>query len=184
MNEAEPNDDAALDQALIAKWLAGDEPAATQIVARHADALARFAVRLGMADDAAELVQDTFVKAFGALESFRADSSLRTWLFTIERRLVIDRRRAAARRGKEVEMDESTSAGEYSALDTLVAEEVSERLVRALGTLTPMQRDVFTLRVQEGRSYKEIADILESTEGAARVHYHNAMRAVKEFLDD
>ena len=47
-----------------------------------------------------------------------------------------------------------------------------------------MQRDVFTLRVQEGRSYKEIAEILDTTEGAARVHYHNAMRAVKEFLDD
>jgi RNA polymerase sigma-70 factor (ECF subfamily) len=38
--------------------------------------------------------------------------------------------------------------------------------------------------VQEGLSYKEIAEILDSSEGAARVHYHNAMRAVKELLDD
>lgn len=184
MNEAELHDDAALDQALIARWLAGDEHAATRIVERHAEALARFAVRLGMADDAEELVQDTFVKAFSALESFRADSSLRTWLFTIERRLVIDRRRATARRGKDVEMDDTLSASEYNVLDTLIATEASARMFRALGSLTPMQRDVFTLRVQEGRSYKEIADILESTEGAARVHYHHAMRAVKEFLDD
>jgi RNA polymerase sigma-70 factor (ECF subfamily) len=43
---------------------------------------------------------------------------------------------------------------------------------------------VFVLRVSEGMSYKEIADSVGTTEGAARVHYHNAMRAIKEFLDD
>jgi RNA polymerase sigma-70 factor (ECF subfamily) len=43
---------------------------------------------------------------------------------------------------------------------------------------------VFTLRVAEGLSYKEIAEAADTTEGAARVHYHNAMRAVKEFLDE
>jgi RNA polymerase sigma-70 factor (ECF subfamily) len=47
-----------------------------------------------------------------------------------------------------------------------------------------MQRDVFTLRVSEGQSYKEIAQVLGSTEGAARVHYHNAMRQIKELIDD
>ena len=47
-----------------------------------------------------------------------------------------------------------------------------------------MQREVFTLRVSEGMSYRDIADVLGSTEGAARVHYHNALRAVKELLDE
>ena len=54
----------------------------------------------------------------------------------------------------------------------------------AVARLTPTQREVFTLRVAEGLSYKEIAEAVDTTEGAARVHYHNAMRAVKEFLDD
>ena len=58
-----------------------------------------------------------------------------------------------------------------------------KQMVKAIAQLTRMQREVFALRVQEGRSYKEIADILDTSEGAARVHYHNAMRAVKEFLD-
>ena len=49
--------------------------------------------------------------------------------------------------------------------------------------LTTMQREVFTLRVAEGMSYKEIATVVGSTEGAARVHYHNAMRAIKEMLN-
>ncbi len=185
MIEAEPVDDAALDRALIERWKAGDERAATSIVERHAPALARFAVRLGMADDADELVQDTFIRAFSGLESFRSDSSLRTWLFTIQRRLVIDRRRASARRGKDVDIedDEYATTG-YDALDALVADETSHRVANAMKALTRMQREVFTLRVQEGRSYREIAEILDSSEGAARVHYHNAMRAVKEFLDD
>ena len=50
--------------------------------------------------------------------------------------------------------------------------------------LSPTQREVFTLRVQQGLSYKEIAEVVGSTEGAARVHYHNAIRTVKEFLSD
>ena len=184
MIEPEREDDAALDRALIERWRAGDERAATNIVERHAQALARFAIRLGMRDEADELVQDTFIKAFGALDAFRSDSSLRTWLFAIERRLVIDRRRAAARRSKDVAVQDEHAASGYDALDGLVADETARRMVEAIAGLTRMQRDVFTLRVQEGRNYKEIAEVLDTSEGAARVHYHNAMRAVKEFLDD
>ena len=53
--------------------------------------------------DTEEIVQDTFIRAFAALGTFRADSALRTWLFTILRRLLIDRRRAAARRRDDVD---------------------------------------------------------------------------------
>ena len=137
-----------------------------------------------MTDDVEELVQDTFVRAFSALDGFRSESSLRTWLFTIQRRLVIDRRRASARRGREVEVEDEHAATGYDALDALVADELSQRMVVAIARLSRMQREVFTLRVQEGRSYRDIAEILDTSEGAARVHYHNAMRVVKEFLDD
>jgi RNA polymerase sigma-70 factor (ECF subfamily) len=54
--------------------------------------------------------------------------------------------------------------------------------MEAVGKLTPMQREVFTLRVAEGMSYKDIANVVGSSEGAARVHYHNAMRTIKELL--
>ena len=184
MIEAEREEEASLDRTLIERWRDGDERAATAIVERHAPALARFASRLGVVDDVEELVQDTFVRAFAALDGFRADSALRTWLFTIERRLVLDRRRAAKRRAGDVEVDEQYAASDYDALDGMVADETSQRMKGAIAGLSRMQREVFTLRVQEGRSYKEIAEILETSEGAARVHYHNAIRAVKEFLDD
>lgn len=184
MTDADRQPDTLLDQQLVERWQAGDERAASAIVERHAPALKRFAVSLGVREEVDELVQDTFVRAFGALDSFRSESSLRTWLFTIERRLVLDRRRSESRRRNEVEVNDTDAVSGYDALDTIVADEVRTRVSKALGKLSRMQRDVFVLRVQEGRSYKEIAEILGSTEGASRVHYHNAMRAVKEYLDD
>ena len=125
-------------------------------------------------------MQDTFVRAFAALDGFRGDSTFRTWLFTIERRLMMDRGRAAKRRGIAVPLREGTSATEYDALDGMLADESEKAVKAAIERLSPTQREVFLLRVVEGLSYKEIAEVAGTTEGAARVHYHHAMRAVKE----
>ena len=183
MSESDPNLAEADDQALVARWRAGDERAATQLVERHAPALARFAASRGEREDIEELVQDTFIRAFSSLEGFRGESTLRTWLFTIMRRLVLDRRRSQVRRPMAVAVNEGDSVTEFDALDGMVADETERHVRAAIETLTPTQREVFTLRVSEGLSYKEIATIAQTTEGAARVHYHNAMRAVKEFLN-
>jgi RNA polymerase sigma-70 factor (ECF subfamily) len=172
VGSAEGDADAA-DRALVSRWLAGDERAATALVERHANALARFAASLGVRQDADEIVQDTFVRAFNALPDFRGESSLRTWLFTIERRLVLDRRRAARRRRDEEEITESDAATSVTALDGLVAEELQRKVGLVVADLSPMQRQVFSLRVSEGLSYKEIATVVGTTEGAARVHYFN-----------
>ena len=176
--------DVAEDLEFIERWRSGDELAARALVERHSEALARFAVSQGVREEVDELVQDTFVRAFGAIDSFRADSSFRTWLFTIERRLILDRRRAVRRRKDDTEIDERDAATGYDALDSMVADETGRRIREAIAALSPMQRDVFTLRVTEGLSYKEIADVLGSTEGAARVHYHNAVTVVRELLNE
>src|SRR5215510_2573521 len=172
------------DAELIARWKAGDDRAAGELVERHAAALARFAVSSGERNEVDELVQDTFVRAFNSLDGFRGESSFRTWLFTIERRLLLDRRRAEKRRRDRDELQETDASTEYDALDSVVADETQQRLQQAVKRLSPTQREVFTLRITDGLSYKEIAEAVGTTEGAARVHYHNAMRAVKEFLDE
>lgn len=184
MGDPKPSASEATDAELIAQWQGGDQRAATTLVHRHAQALSRFAASLGERDGIDELVQDTFVRAFQSLDSFRADSSLRTWLFTICKRLVLDRKRAERRRRNQVELDEGHAVAEYDALDGMVAEEAAGRVHRAVAKLTPLQRDVFTLRVTEGMPYGEIAKVVDSTEGACRVHYHNAMRMIKESLSD
>ena len=176
--------DERTDLDLVARWKAGEQRAATLLVERHATAVARFVASIGAQDDVEEVVQDTFVRAFASLDGFRGESSLRTWLFTIARRLVLDRRRAARRRGEQVEVHENDAATEYDSLDGVVAAETQRRLLSALEKLSPTQREVFVLRVSEGMSYAEIADTVGTTEGAARVHYHNAMRTIKELLDD
>lgn len=173
----------APDADLVARWQAGDERAASRLVERHADAVARFVTSLGLRQGVEDVVQDTFVRAFGALASFRGESSLRTWLFTIARRLVSDARRARRRHPEAEEVREGDAATEYDALDIVIADESQQRMREALATLSPTQREVFVLRVNEGLSYKEIAGVAGTTEGAARVHYHNALRQVKERLN-
>lgn len=72
----------------------------------------------------------------------------------------------------------------YDALDGLVADETALRVRKAVETLSPLQREVFLLRVTDAMAYSEIATVVGSTEGACRVHYHNAMRAIRELLND
>ena len=184
MTDASRGGDGQTDLDLIARWRRGDERAASELVARHAQALARFAASFGAHDEIDDLVQDTFIRAFQSLDGFRAESSFRTWLFTIERRLLLDRRRAEKRRPSRVEVQEGDASTEYDALDTMVAGESAHRVREAMTKLSPTQREVFVLRVAQGLSYKEIAQLVDTTEGAARVHYHNAMRTVKEHIDD
>ncbi len=176
------------DGALVARWQAGDQRAATLLVERHAPALTRFVASLGVREDvdAEDVVQDAFVRAFGSLDGFRGESSLRTWLCTIARNLVRDRARSVGLKfeRRQVEIEEGHAVTAHDALDGAVAEESERRMMAAVGSLTPMQRQVFTLRVADGMSYKEIAAAVGSTEGAARVHYHNAMRAIKELLHE
>jgi RNA polymerase sigma-70 factor, ECF subfamily len=184
MTDVASTTDERTDLDLVERWKAGEQRAATLLVERHAQAVARFVASVGVRSDVDEVVQDTFIRAFASIDGFRGESALRTWLFTIARRLVLDRRRAARRRGEQVEVREEDAATEYDALDGVVADEMQARLRHAMATLTPTQREVFALRVNEGMSYREIAETVDTTEGAARVHYHNAMRAIKEFLDD
>jgi RNA polymerase sigma-70 factor, ECF subfamily len=167
---------------LIGRWKAGDTRAATRLVARHSDALARFAASSGIRTEIEEVVQDTFVRAFGAIDSFRGESSFRTWLFTIARRLMLDRRRADSRSRETAEVKEGDAVSEYGALDSIIAEEAAERVRTALEKLSPTQREVFLLRVQQGMAYREIAEVVGSTEGATRVHYHNAIETIKRYL--
>ncbi len=175
--------DEPTDEALLERCRGGDERAATALVRRFTPSVARFVASLGERQEVEEVVQDTFVRAFASLEGFRGESSLRSWLFTIARNLVRDRARSGASRRRMVPIEEDHAVTEHDALDAAVSDETRSRLSRSLERLSPLQREVFTLRVSEGLSYREIATVVGSTEGAARVHYHNAMRAIKEFID-
>ena len=179
---ASPAPAAASDAALIAAWQAGDEGAATELVRRHTRALARFLAGAGAPEaDLDDVVQDTFVRAFRGLERFRGQCQFRTWLFTIGGNALKDLGRQAVRRPM-VPLDEDAAAAGGDPHEETVAREAETRLQAGLRMLSRLQREVFLLRAQQGLDYGDIAAALDTTEGAARVHYHHAVKRLKEWL--
>ncbi len=173
------------DSSLIEAWRDGDERAATELVRRHAAPLARFlsAAGAGAGEDVEDLVQETFLRAFRRIETFRGVSSFRTWLMTIGSNLLKDSWRRRSRR-PEVSLEERDIVDEAGdPQDKVVAGDIAARIGAFVQTLPRMQRDVFLLRAQQGVEYEEIARALGTTAGAARVHYHHAIKRLKALLD-
>jgi RNA polymerase sigma-70 factor (ECF subfamily) len=171
------------DAELIEAWRGGDERAAGELVRRHAEPLARFLSAAGARDELEDLVQETFYRAFRRLESFRGSASFRTWVLTIGSNALKDvwrhrkGRKVVSLEGREVPAGPSDPHGEAAARD------LADRLGRSVRQLPPMQRDVFLLRAQQGLEYDEIAAALDTSPGAARVHYHHAVRRLKKLLE-
>jgi len=170
------------DPELVAAYQAGDERAAEELVRRHARALGRFLYSAGAdVSEVEDLVQEAFFRAFRRLDGWRGAASLRSWLFTIGGNLLRDERRK--RKGRQV-----VSIADHDAPDTAdpheeyTATESEGRLRAGLARLPRLQREVFLLRVQGGSDYGEIAVALGTTPGAARVHYHHAVKRLKELV--
>lgn len=172
------------DLELVEAGRSGDDAALGALVRRHHDSAFRVAVSLVNDDDLAQdVVQDAFMKAFRALAGFRGDSSFRTWLLTITAN---EARGALRRRGrrKETAIEE---AGEVASEEmgpagaAIVAQEAG-RARRMLEQLPDKQRMSVTLRIEEGLSFKEIGEIIGSSEGAARVNYFHGIRRLRELM--
>jgi RNA polymerase sigma-70 factor (ECF subfamily) len=170
------------DLELVAAYRRGDERAATQLVRRHAGAIGRFLYSSGAApSDLDDLVQETFFRAFRRLDGWRAEAPFRSWLFSISGNLLRDDFRK--RKGRAVvSIDDRDVPDRADPHADLAASEAADRLREGLATLPRLQREVFLLRVQEGGDYQQIAAALGTTAGAARVHYHHAVKRLKELV--
>lgn len=170
------------DAELVAMWQRGDELAAASLVRRHAEAIGHYLGTHGATSaERDDLLQETFFRAFRAIGNWRGDGSFRGWLFRIAGNLLKDRFRHTGGRVFVEILDEDLVGGADPASE-LAAEETATRLQEGLTTLSPMQREVFLLRVEQGLDYKEVAVVLATTEGAARVHYHHAVKRLRERL--
>jgi len=170
------------DAELAAAYRAGDERAATELVTRHTRGVVRFLYGAGATEsDVEDLAQEAFIRAFRKLASWRAEASFRSWLLTIAGNLLKDEfRRWKGRKIVPLEdrdlPDRADPAGEFA------AHEAEDRLRHGIATLPRLQREVFLLRVQQGADYADIARALDTTPGAARVHYHHAVKRLKELI--
>ena len=175
-----PRTETTPDAALIAAWQTGDEQAAAELVRRHARALARFLAGAGAPEsELDDLVQETFIRAFRSVDRFRGQCQFRTWLMTIGGNVLKDFGRRMKRRAV-IPLDEMVRDVTGDPHELAEASETVARLAAGLKALPRLQREVFLLRAQQGLEYEEIAAALATTPGAARVHYHHAVRRLKE----
>ena len=135
-------------------------------------------------EDAEDVVQESFVKAYDALDSFRGVAAeLRVWLYRIATRTALSllRRR---RRGLFSSLDDVSRelADRVSEECGDAAEEALVRFQQAVLNLPLRQRLVFNLRYYDGLSYAEIARILQQREPTLRVNYHHAVEKLKQIL--
>ena len=135
-------------------------------------------------EDAEDVVQESFVKAYDALDSFRGGTAeLRVWLYRIATRTALSllRRR---RRGLFSSLDDVSRelADRVSEECGDAAEEALVRFQQAVLNLPLRQRLVFNLRYYDGLSYAEIARILQQREPTLRVNYHHAVEKLKQIL--
>jgi RNA polymerase sigma-70 factor (ECF subfamily) len=172
------------DAELIGAWQGGDEKAAAELVRRHATPLARFLGAAGAGEDVEDLVQETFLRGFRRIDTFKGASSFRTWLMTIGSNLLKDSWRRRARRPVVSLEDRNLVDESRDPQGEAVAEDMAKRLGAGVQGLPRMQRDVFLLRAQQGLEYEEIARALGTSAGAARVHYHHAVKRLKALLTD
>ena len=170
------------DAALVAAYRAGDEGAAAELVRRHLGAVGRFLYASGAGrSDVEDLVQETLFRAFRKVDSWRREASFRSWLFTIAGNLLRDEYRK--RKGRQViSIDDRELPDRADPEADLAANETERRVREGLTKLPRLQREVFLLRAQEGREYADIAAALGTTPGAARVHYHHAVKRLKELV--
>ena len=150
----------------------------------HEKEIYRFVYRMtGNPEDASDLLQDTFLRAFKAFPRLSEDANHRAWLYRIAHRQALNLFRS--RRVRKTEpLDEARAL--HDANGHPESFEETRRLARALGrvirSLTPRQRAALLLKKYEGLSYADVAAILGSTEENARAHVYQAMKKVREGL--
>jgi RNA polymerase sigma-70 factor, ECF subfamily len=175
--------DVTIDHTLVAAYRGGEERAAAELVGRHGPALGRFLYSSGAAaEELDDLVQETLFRAFRRLDTWRGEASFRSWLLTIAGNLLKDHFRSS--KGRQIiSLEQQEIAASADPHADYAANEIEERLRQELSRLPRLQREVFLLRAQQGSDYGDIAIALGTTAGAARVHYHHAVKRLKELFE-
>lgn len=189
------------DEALAARACANDSRATDELVRRYQEKVYRIAYGMcdGDPEEARDLSQEAFLKAFRNLPGFKGDARFYTWFYRIVVNTCLDARRRrqrwrrllhfGSRRGGEEPAGgepEANPARDASPdpLQTLSHREMRRDLKAALKTLPPKQRLVFQLKVQEEMSLREIARIMGAAEGTVKSHLFRATRALRAALAD
>ncbi|MDN3593848.1 RNA polymerase sigma factor [Zunongwangia endophytica] len=134
-------------------------------------------------DDSHDVLQNTFIKVFRNIDQFKGDSKLFSWMYRIATNESITFLNKKAKR-QQISSDELQDAI-INNLESDVYFEGSEiqlKLQKAIASLPQKQQQVFTMKYFEELKYREMAEILETSEGALKASYHIAAKKIEEFL--
>lgn len=173
------------DATLVERARAGDREAFDALVRRHLPAVYRMLHRrIGNHEDAEDLAQECFVRAWGALAFYRADAPFGAWLFRVALHLAHDQRRSHARRGaREEAFARSRPTHARAPGEELGRRELGGHVREALGRLPRRLRDALVLRVFEGLEYDDVARATGVTPATARTHVHQARKRLLRWLE-
>ncbi len=171
------------DAALVEACRAGRRGAFDLIVERHRRQVYQLCYRFaGNHEDASDLSQDVFIRAFQGLKTFRGAASLSTWLYRIGVNVCLSR--ASAKKLATEELDERRHVDTEAepADQRLLKEERAARVRAAIARLPDRQRATLILRVYRGLSHQEIAETLGSSVGAVKANFFHALANLKRQL--
>ena len=163
----------------------GRREAYTELMRRHQKRIYWFARRIvGTHEDADDVTQEAFVKAYLSLGDFRGDASFFTWLYRIALNLSLNtvRKRQIVNYVRESELLGRLFPAPDDPQKDLEGKELASRLQKAVSALPEKQRAVFVLRYYDELSYDEISAIVKTSVGGLKANYFHALRKVQEAL--
>ncbi len=173
------------DAQVVRDVLSGDRDAYRLLVRRYGGVLYNHAIRMvGSQDEAADLVQKALVSGYRKLASCREPDRVGAWLFRILSNVAKDFVRSPRRRDISLDRLPEVPEGGSTPLDAAHRGELRTRLQAALESLTPEQREAFVLKHVDGRSYEEMAAVLDVPSASLKMRVHRAREALKELLED
>ena len=179
------------DEELVAKSIGGDADSFNELVVRWERPIYALAYRtIGREDDARDVCQETFLRAFRALPGFRGQAKFSSWLYRIALNLCRDwvrreRRTPVVQAPEDVDLIEMAAAAEPSeSIEDLVARKDLSRLVeRAMALLPEEQRTAIVLKEYHGLTFQEIADMLECPLSTVKTRLYQGLSVLRRRLE-
>jgi len=167
----------------IEACLSGDASAFDALVIRHQKSIQRVCYRFtGNTEDAADLTQEVFVKAYRSLSKFRGGSAFSTWLYRIAVNACLSFKASRKNRAEEWDEDHDIVAEGPSAEESLDSRMNAQTVHAALETLPEKQRVTVIMKVLEERTHAEVAEILGSNVGTVKANLFFAIRNLRKHL--
>ena len=171
------------DRTLVEAFVGGRTEAFDVIVGRHQRNIYLLCYRfVGNHEDASDLTQDVFVRAFKGLKRFKNESALGTWLYRVGVNTCLNRVAGKTVETEPVDVVELVDGKALDPLNEIVRAEAALEVRRAIRRLPPKQRMTLVLRVYQELSHEEIARVLGSSVGAAKANFFHALGNLRRLI--